>query len=198
MEIKLENLIAKLKQEGVEAAQKEAAEILQKANAEANAIVAKAKEDAQQIIAAAQQESQKLQRNAEAAIRQAARDTILVTKENLSKLFARAFTTAIARQLQPAFLMELIRKVVESNFGAQLEFSVSPADLEQLKQLLLQETYASIRDVVVLKPERSITAGFRVRRVDENLYYDLDNESIAAFLQEFLNPAIRQILEQNG
>jgi len=198
MEIKLENLIAKLKQEGVEAAQKEAAEILQKANAEANAIVAKAKEDAQQIIAAAQQESQKLQRNAEAAIRQAARDTILVTKENLSKLFARAFTAAIARQLQPAFLMELIRKVVESNFGAQLEFSVSPADLEQLKQLLLQETYASIRDVVVLKPERSITAGFRVRRVDENLYYDLDNESIAAFLQEFLNPAIRQILEQNG
>lgn len=198
MEIKLENLIAKLKQEGVEAAQKEAAEIIRKANEEAGAIVAKAKEEAQQIVAAAQQESQKLQRNAEAAIRQAARDTILVTKENLSKLFARVFTAAVARQLQPAFLMELIRKVVSSNLGTQLEFAVSPADLEQLQQLLLQEVNASIRDVVILKPERGINAGFRVRRVDENLYYDLTDESIAAFLQEYLNPAIRQILDQNG
>lgn len=198
MEIKLENLIAKLKQEGIEAAQKEAAAIIQRANEEANTILNKAQAEAQQIISAAKQEAQKLQNNAEAAIRQAARDTVLVTKENLSRLFDRVFTTAIAHQLRPNFLIELIRKVVETNLGQKLEFTVSPADCEQLQQLLLQEVNADLKDVIVLKPERSISAGFRVRRIDENLYYDLTDESIAAFLKEYLNPAIRQILEQNG
>ncbi len=199
MEIKLENLIAKLKQEGVEAAQQAAAEILQQANAEAAAIVANAQAEARKIVADAQQNAQKLQSNAEAAIRQAARDTILVTKENLEKLFERVFKKIVAQQLSPDFLPELIREVVKANVsGERLEFSVSPTDLDRLQELLLQETQASIRDSIMLKPERSIAAGFRVRRINEDVYYDLTDQSIATFLKEYLNPAIREILDKNG
>ncbi|MFA4921195.1 MAG: hypothetical protein WC611_03605, partial [Candidatus Neomarinimicrobiota bacterium] len=89
MDVKLDGLIEKIKQEGIAEAQRSADEIIKKAEAEAQEILEKARRTASQIETEGQQNADKLRANAEAAIRQAARDTILVTKENLQKLFDR-------------------------------------------------------------------------------------------------------------
>jgi len=191
MDVKLDSLIEKIKQEGIEEAQRAADEIRQKAEAEAQEIINKANEKARQIINEGQQNAEKLRANAEAAIRQAARDTILVTKENLLKLFDRVFKKEIAKTLTP----ELVKSTSSDN---QYEFVVAEKDIEKLKTLVLAATRDSLKEPVTFRVDRGIAAGFRVSRKGEEVYYDLTDQSIAEVLQEFLNPALRQLLDQNG
>ena len=199
MDVKLDSLIEKIKQEGIEEAQRAADEIRQKAEAEAQEIINKANEKARQIINEGQQNAEKLRANAEAAIRQAARDTILVTKENLLKLFDRVFKKEIAKTLTPEFLKEMILELVKSTSSDnQYEFVVAEKDIEKLKTLVLAATRDSLKEPVTFRVDRGIAAGFLVSRKGEEVYYDLTDQSIAEVLQEFLNPALRQLLDQNG
>ena len=199
MDVKLDSLIEKIKQEGIEEAQRAADEIRQRAEAEAQEIINKANEKARQIINEGQQNAEKLRANAEAAIRQAARDTILVTKENLLKLFDRVFKKEIAKTLTPEFLKEMILALVKSTSSDnQYEFVVAEKDIEKLKTLVLAATRDSLKEPVIFRVDRGIAAGFRVSRKGEEVYYDLTDQSIAEVLQEFLNPALRQLLDQNG
>ncbi|MCK4689263.1 MAG: DivIVA domain-containing protein, partial [Candidatus Marinimicrobia bacterium] len=104
MDIKLENLIEKIKTEGVEEAKKSSKEILENAKHEASSILKKAHKDADNIIEEAQKSAGKIKTNAESALRQAERDTVLVTKEKITKLFDRVFKKEVTKTLSPEFL----------------------------------------------------------------------------------------------
>ena len=199
MDVKLDGLIEKIKQEGIAEAQRSADEIIKKAEAEAQEILEKARRTASQIETEGQQNADKLRANAEAAIRQAARDTILVTKENLQKLFDRVFKKEIAKTLSPEFIKEIILAMVKSSASnTKLEFVVSEKVVEKLEALVLAATRESLKEPVTFRVDRGIAQGFRVSRKGEEVYYDFTDQSIAEVLQEFLNPALRSLLDQNG
>jgi len=199
MDIKLDGLIEKIKQDGIVEAQRSAAEIIKKAEANAQEIISNAKQSAEKITAEGQQNAAKLQANAEAAVRQAARDTVLVTKENLQKLFDRVFRKEIAKTLSPEFMKDLIVNMVKSATAeTRFEFVVAENDVEKLKTLVLAATRDSLKEPVTFRVDRGIAAGFRVARNGEEVYYDFTDQSITEVLQEFLNPAIRTLIEQNG
>lgn len=197
MESKLEHLIEKIKSDGIEEAKKSAAEITKKARKEADEIIRNAEDQAEKIIAAAQKEAEKLQSNAEAALKQASRDTVLVTREKLQKLFDTAFKKELGATLSPEFVRELIIKIVESwGAGKELEALVSEKDLQKLQELLFKKAREELKETVTIKVDKGISNGFRIGLKDEAVYYDFTDESIAEFLAEFLNPRIREILNK--
>ncbi|MCD6205164.1 MAG: V-type ATP synthase subunit E [Candidatus Marinimicrobia bacterium] len=197
MESKLEHLIEKIKSDGIEEANKSAAEIIATAKKEADDIIKKAKTDAQGIIDNANREAAKLKANAESALRQASRDTVLLTKEKLLKLFEAAFRKELGDTMSPDFVKDLILKIVE-NWGKenQLEVLVSDKDMEKLQKLLFTKARQDLKEMVTIKVDKGISKGFRIGLKDNNLYYDFTDESIAEFLGEFLNPRIREILDK--
>jgi len=197
MESKLEHLIEKIKSDGIEEANKSAAEIIATAKKEADDIIKKAKTDAQGIIDNANREAAKLKANAESALRQASRDTVLLTKEKLLKLFETAFRKELGDTMSPDFVKDLILKIVE-NWGKenQLEVLVSDKDMEKLQKLLFTKARQDLKEMVTIKVDKGISKGFRIGLKDNNLYYDFTDESIAEFLGEFLNPRIREILDK--
>ena len=95
MEAKLENLIEKIKLEGVQEAKKQSDDIIAKAKEEASSIVITARNEAEQIVENAKIESEKFRKNAESAIQQGARDVVLVLKEKIRDLFDRVFKMQI-------------------------------------------------------------------------------------------------------
>jgi len=197
MESKLEHLIEKIKSDGIAEAKKSAAEIIENARKEAEGIIKKARADAEQIIANAGREADKLKTNAESALRQASRDTVLVTKEKLLKLFDAAFKRELGAALSPEFVKDLIVKIVDSwGRDKELEVLVSEKDLQQLQDLVFSQSRAQLKDTVAIKVDKGISKGFRVGLKDSNVYYDFTDESIAEFLGEFLNPGIREILDK--
>lgn len=197
MESKLEHLIEKIKSDGIEEAKKAAAEIIKKAQKEADNIVKKAETDAGKIIADAEKEAEKLQANAEAALKQASRDTVLVTREKLLKLFNAAFKKELGETLSPEFMQDLILKIVDSwGKGKNLEVMVTEKELQKLQKLIFTKGRKELEETLTIKVDKGISKGFRVGLKDNNVYYDFTEESIAEFLGEFLNPGIREILDK--
>jgi len=197
MDIQLEKLINKIKSEGITAAEKEADKIVKEARKKAAKITEEAEQKAEDTLAEAKKEAQKIEAKGKAALQQAQRDTILTTKEQLTELLDKVFKREVGQTLKPEFMQKMIMQMVAHTAKDEsLEFVVSEADKQKLRQLVLSNAKADLQDTVIFKVERGITSGFRVGLKDENVYYDFTDQSIADFMSEFLNPSIRELLAQ--
>ena len=77
MEIQLQELLEKIKSNGVAVAEQEATAILEAANAKAEEIVSSAKEVADRILCQARDENARMVKSSEDAIRQAGRNLLI-------------------------------------------------------------------------------------------------------------------------
>ena len=200
MEVKLENLIEKLKSEGVEGAQKESDEIIAKAKNEAESIIANAKKNAEEIVAKAEAKAQQFQQNSELAVQQAARDGELFFKGKINELFDKVFKREVKAALTPDFMKEMILKIVDAwKAQTEVELVASEEDATKLQQLLFSGLHEDLKDGVLIKGGGDIRGGFKIGIKDENVYYDFSDESIAEVLKSFLNPRLNEILgKKNG
>ena len=89
MDVKLESLIAKIKQNGIEEAKKAAGDIIKEAKSEAEAIVKEASLKAKGIEDQARTAAAKLKSNSQDSLKQASRDLILGLKAEIVALFDR-------------------------------------------------------------------------------------------------------------
>ena len=101
----LQQLLEKIQRDGVDKANAEAAAIVAKAKAEADALVKKAQEDAAAAEAKGKADAEAYAARARETIAQAARDTVLKVKDDvtklLTKLLAQDVTAALANEAVP-------------------------------------------------------------------------------------------------
>ena len=199
MEANLENLIDKIKVEGIQEAEKEAEEKIERAEERSREIIEEAEEEAEEIVKEAEREAEQLRESGEEALKQAQRDTILVTKERITDLLDKIFKAQIRETLTPEFTRKLIMEVVAAlGEDEKYEISVSKEDKDRLVEMLFGEAQSELDDERIdLLPEREVSKGIRVSVKDEDVYYDFTDEGLANYLNEFLNPAIQEVLESN-
>ena len=199
MDVKLENLIEKIKKEGVEEAQKTSEEIISEAKKEATSIIADAKKEADKIIEDAKHEAAKFQAHGEFALQQAARDTLLLVKNKLIALFDRVFKKEISKALTPDFVKELIGTIVEQwAQDSKTEILVSSEDKEKIQTLLFSSLKDELKNSVTIRVSDRISKGFRIGLKGEDVYYDFTDESIIDCLKEFVNPSLKEILDKKN
>ena len=101
----LQQLLEKIQRDGVDKANAEAAAIVAKAKAEADTIVKKAQEDAAAAEAKGKADAEAYAARARETISQAARDTVLKVKEDvtqlLTQLLAQNVSAALATEAVP-------------------------------------------------------------------------------------------------
>ncbi len=196
MEAQLENLIEKLKTEGVQAARKQSDEIIKNAGDEARKIVDTAQNESKQIIKQAKQEAEKFKASAEAAIKQASRDLILVIKEKIIGLFDKTLKVQIKEPLSQDFLKELIINFVKQvQTQDAVEVIINEGEKEKLLKFLQTSLKKELKNDVEIKVSNRITKGFRIGVKGQDVYYDFTDESIVAALKEFLNPSLAKLME---
>lgn len=200
MDIKLENLIEKIKTDGVEQAKQMADEILRKAKVESDSILQDSKKNAAKIIENAQKEATVFEEKSKLAIKQAARDTELLVKEKLTDLFDRVFKKEVSKALAPEFLQKLIFQMVNKwDHKTHTEIVLNEEDKSKLESLLFSSLKEELRETISIKVSDNVSKGFRIRLENEDLYYDFSDESIADILKSFLNPRLKEIMdEKNG
>lgn len=197
METKLEHLIEKIKHDGIEEARKSAQEILNQARAEAEKILKTARSESEKITQDANSKAEKIRTNGEAALRQAFRDTILVTKEKLTSLLDAVFKQEIGSVLDSDMLKKLILKMAEKFDDGDLEVLIGPGDLPALKNFVIAKSREQLKTPVTIKVDKGISKGLRIGIKNNDVHYDFSDDSIAEFLGEFLNPAIRELLKKD-
>jgi V/A-type H+-transporting ATPase subunit E len=199
MEVKLENLIEKIKKEGVEGAQKESEKIISKAREEARSIISDAEKDAEAIIEDAKKSTAKLEENAGLAIKQAARDSELLLKERFTELCDEIFKQEISDTLTPDFLKELILKIITQwSKNPEMEITLNKKDKTALEKQLIKSLKGKLKESITLRLSSDISSGFRIGLKGEDVYYDFSDEAFGEMLKLFLNPRIREILDKKN
>jgi len=199
MEIQLQELIDKIKKDGIESASEEAAKIKQEAQAEAARIIAAAQKEGADILARAKLEAEKAEKSGKAALEQASRNLILAFRLEiqalLDKIVTQAAASAYSGDTLKAILPGLLKAWVSGSGSDSIDLLLSAADLEKLRSWAAGAMAEELKKGLELKSDRNLGAGFRIANKDGSAYYDFSAESVAELLSAYLNPQLAALLK---
>jgi len=213
----VDELIAKLRDEGVSAGRAEADSIVGDARAQAKRILDNANADARDRIEVARKESDAYRAAGEAALKTAMRDTVLDMKMALMERFSSDLKRLVSHQMQdPEVLKQMILEVAgrtradgevgdadelevilpEEVVGLE-ELRVNPEELRKgrLTKFVLGLTGKMLREGVAFSGSQDIAAGIQIQLKDKDITLDLTEKAVAALLLQHLQPRFRAILE---
>ena len=196
MDVQLQELINKIREEGVQSAEEQAAEIIAKAEERAKGIISMAEERAGEITAVAAEEAKRIERTGKDALAQAGRDLLLNVERRLEALFTTVTAEAVADTLSGGILEGAVLKAVEGMSGsAKLDILLPSRDLREVETALRERLSEKLRSGYEVRPFDGITAGFRISEKDGSSYWDFSAEGIALVLSELLNPRFAELLK---
>jgi V/A-type H+-transporting ATPase subunit E len=213
----VDELIAKLRDEGVSAGRAEADSIVGDARAQAKKILDNANADARDRIEVARKESDAYRAAGEAALKTAMRDTVLDMKMALMERFSSDLKRLVSHQMQdPEVLKQMILEVAgrtradgevgdadelevilpEEVVGLE-ELRVNPEELRKgrMTKFVLGLTGEMLREGVAFSGSQDIAAGIQIQLKDKDITLDLTEKAVAALLLQHLQPRFRAILE---
>ena len=199
MEVQLQELIDKIKTEGIKTAEEESARVLHDAEKKANEIIARAHDEASAIVAKANAEVKRFEQTAKDAVAQAGRNTILSLRERITELFDALIAEQAKEAFTPKVLEEAIVSLIKSWGKEQvtnLQVLLPASDLKRLESQLKSRLAGELKKGVELKPFPEIKAGFRIAMEDGSAYYNFTDQGIAEILAEYLNPKIAEIVQE--
>ena len=200
MEIQLEELIAQIKKDGVEAAENQAEAILLSAKAEAEKIIADATAQADKIMAAAKSENAKVVKSGEDAIRQAGRNLLISFRESVTKELKAIVSANVNKVYSSDDLAKIIINMVEcwaSKPDAEdVSVILNTEDLKKLEETLLAELNAKMIKGVTLKANDNFDGGFRIATDNGSVYYDYSAEAVTDMLSNYLSPRVTALLKE--
>lgn len=179
----LDQLIASIKSEAIEAAEKESNEILEKARSQAQEILEEANQQKEKILADAENKAQATIQKGESALRQAARDLYIALRNDLLRLFNSVLKKEINRDFTPDLLKSAIVKVVE-NIGSDVELKMPEDFTRDLADYIHQRLQAS--SPVSIIQEDSLLKQVTITKTDQGWSYQISPEEIAELLHSHL------------
>ena len=199
MEIQLQELIDKIKKDGIESASAEATKIKQDAEAEATRVLSAARKEADDIISRGKADADRSEKSGKAALEQAARNLMLTFRVEiqslLDKIVAQATTSAYNENTLKALLPELLKSWVAKSGSDSVDLLLSEGDLGKLRSWATGALASELKKGIELKSDRHLTAGFRIANKDGSAYYDFSAESVAELLSAYLNPQLTELLK---
>lgn len=197
-ETNLDDLIRKIKSEGIEEARKQGDEILEEARKGASEIIEKARKRAGTIIEDAEKEINKRENSGRRALELAARDVLLSVRESLTALLDQIIRKEYRKVITGRVLENVLLKAIEGWKGEKeivLEVLLSEEDRSVLSEAFMARLAEEIKGGVEIRPHPEIKAGFRIGVKGEHLHYDFTDEAFADLLSAHLNPELRGILD---
>lgn len=199
MDVQLQELIDKIKSEGIKTAEEESARVLKEAEHKSNDIIADAHKEASGIIAKAKQEAHRFEQTAKEAVKQAGRNTILSLRTRITEIF----DAVIAEETKQAYSLKVLEEAIVSLIKAwnkkqipNLQVLLSVPDLKKIEKQLKSRLAAELKKGIELKPFPELQAGFRIAMKDGSAYYNFSDQGIAEILAEYMNPRIAEIVQE--
>ncbi|MDR0623160.1 MAG: V-type ATP synthase subunit E [Treponema sp.] len=198
MDIQLQELIDKIKKDGIESASDEASRLKAQAEAEAKRIVETASKEAEAIISRAKVDAERSEKAGIAALEQASRNLVLAFKAEiqalLDKIIAQGVSASFGEDTLKALLPDLVKSWAAKG-PDDLALILPEGQLGKLRGYFNEKLAAELKKGVELKSDRNLGAGFRIASKDGSAYYDFSAEAVAELLSAYLNPRLAEILK---
>ncbi|MBR4882188.1 MAG: V-type ATP synthase subunit E [Clostridia bacterium] len=200
MEIQLNELIDRIKKEGVDAAESEAQDIISSAKKEAERIVAEAKAEADKMIADAKAENEKMLKSSEEAIKQAGRNLLISFRESVARelraVTDRKVASVYSSEEFSSFLVNAVEAWSKNPDAEDLTVILNTEDLKSLEDALLTALKDRMLEGVTLKASDSFDGGFRIGVKNGSAYYDYSAEAVVDMLSSYLSPKVTALLKE--
>lgn len=188
----LQQLLEKIQRDGVDKANAEAAAIVAKAKAEADAIVKKAQEDAAAAEAKGKADAEAYAARARETISQAARDTVLKVKDDVTKLLTQllkeSVTAALATEAVP-LAAAAVKELVTGSATAEIAASAKLVDA--LRAQLAAQAQGGVKVVA----DEMTGAGFTVKLDNGRVEHDFTDAAISEALAQRLRADLAALLK---
>ncbi|HWR11252.1 MAG TPA: V-type ATP synthase subunit E [Rectinemataceae bacterium] len=198
MELQVQELLKRIKDEGVDEARAEAERIVAEADLKAKAIVVKAEKSAFELEAGAATRIEAMEKASKLALVQASRDTILALREKVQGFMRDAIVATSAEVLDAAFiekvLPDLLKSMVKETQG-DLVILLPPATLKSLASAFANRLAKELGKGVQFKPFDGIDAGFRIAVEASSVQYDFSAESVAEILASRVNARLAECVK---
>ncbi|MBU1080857.1 MAG: V-type ATP synthase subunit E [Spirochaetes bacterium] len=196
MDIRVQELLEKIKRDGIESAEAAAAKILSDADAKREAIVAAAEKEAKAIVAKAASDAVRAEESGRAALVQASRDLILAFKGEMELVLAGI----VRAEVDAAFDADTVKKTLPAILEAwskdgrdDLTVLLPAKDLASLEAFFKDKLGAALKKGLELKPLKESKAGFRIAEKGGAAYYDFSAEAVAGMLGAYLNTRLAAV-----
>ncbi|MDR1215273.1 MAG: V-type ATP synthase subunit E [Treponema sp.] len=198
MDIQLQELIDKIKKDGVESASAEAAKVKTNAEAEAKRIVEAAQKEAAGITTKAKAEAERLEKAGAATLAQASRNLLLAFQGEIQALLDKIVLKDVSDAFNEDALKQTLPEILKawaSKGSDSLDVLLSEEDLKKTRAFFDRELADVLKKGVELKSDRNLSAGFRIANKDGSAYYDFSATAAAEMLSAYLNPRLTEILK---
>lgn len=194
----IRDLIEKIHEEGIRAAEEKARQIEAGAQARADAILLEARREAERMTAAAAERVHREEEGGKALLAQAGRDLLLSLRKEIQAMLGRLAASDTGEALTPEALARLISDVVhrfspEGEQGDVLVF-LSEGDREALERHFLHRLREETKRTIVLRPAEGITGGFVISFDEGRSAWDFTDRGLAGYIATSLKPKLREIL----
>ena len=199
MEVQLQELVDKIKKDGVAAADEKAAEIIKAAEEKAKNIIEKAEAEAQESIKKAEAEALRFQKAAESSIDQAGRNTLISFRQGLLNELNAIIKAETVKNYDSAVLKNLIPEAVKgwvkTGNTENLSVILADKDLKELESSLSAALKEHVSKGLELKADSKIAGGFRIGTKDGAAYYDFSAEAVADLFSSYLSPKTAEMFK---
>jgi vacuolar-type H+-ATPase subunit E/Vma4 len=193
----LKDLIEKIQQEGVKAAEDKARVIEEEAEARAKAIIEEAKKEAQVLLLEAKDKASKMEEATRASLKQVGRDLVLSLKTEINDMLNRIITTHVREALSIGELAQILGRLIKEtgvNEKAEVIVALKKEDAQVLEKGFLAELKKQAEHGIKLAVSDDIRGGFTISFDSGKSFFDFTDKAFAEYISLTLKPRLAEIL----
>jgi V/A-type H+-transporting ATPase subunit E len=195
----IRDLIEKINQEGIKAAEEKAQNIEAAAKQRADDILAQARLEAGEMIAVAKDRIHREDEKGKTLLAQAGRDLLLSLRKEINAMLGRIVVSDIHQVLTPEALFKLLSEVVKNyKAGESSDITVflNKEDLESLEKIFLNKLREETKKKIILRSAEEISGGFTISFDSGKSCYDFTDKALAEYIGTYLKPKLNKILQE--
>jgi V/A-type H+-transporting ATPase subunit E len=198
MEQKLQSLLEKIQQEGVDKGQQVANSLINEAEQKAEDIVSAAERRAEEIRKQAQQEAEELKRNVNSELKLSAQQMVEALQQRITQLVTVEATDGPTKEAfqDKDFLKGIIQSLVEQwqQDGKGANLHLSPEQEKELYDYFSARAQEKLKEGLTVKPDPKLSEGFRIGPADGSYVVSFTESDFQAFFADFLRPRTKALL----
>ena len=195
----LRELIEKINEEGIKAAQDRAGQIEHEAKEKAKAIIQKAQDEAKEIKEKTREEIAKIEESAKSSLKQAGRDLIIALRKEISAMLDKIIVSHVQKALTPEEMVRIIAQLIKEyrpKETSDIVVLLKKEDLEKIEKTFLDELDKAVKKGINLKSSEEIHGGFAISYDSGKSYYDFTDKGLAEYLSGYIKPKLGHMLNE--
>ena len=201
MDEQLQSLLDRIRHEGVERAEAEAAGIVAAADERARRVVAEAEAAADGLRRGAELDAEASRERGEKALEQAGRDFLLSLQKSVESILRETLRDTLATALTPEVVADMLVRLAEAYAAhdmneSRVDVLLAPRDRERVAAIVMKKYRDLMSQGLTLRADERLDKGFKVSFVDDNLFHDFSLSALAESLAPVLKPPLGEIVER--